>query len=537
MGTFYGGISPAVLRQRDVSVNRPRALSLGVGIFVLLSVSLITSLFLKNSWLWMDEVLSDILIADPSIAHMNKAVVSGMDANPPLFANLYWLIGHSISLNTQFLRVVSILIFSLTIALFFYYSTKLIGTPIQNFVLVTCMVSLTFLNLSLATQIRAYALFLLIGCGYFITIHQLSITPNRPKLLVAHVLLGVGLLFAHNFGLFYLAASGAFFALLWLWSKERKYLLVIGTHGLILLVWLVSWYPSFAIQSQAGKPHSWIPLPTFLSFFNTVGEIAPNLSSKLDYNPFLLWLPIARFVVIAGLFLYIVLKKTKAPFREVIRDKAFVFYGLSGFIYLLTIGIALTVSLVHTSIFLSRYLWPSSLLVIYQLIYAYYYFFGYRTYNRLSSGLLWVYVLFVGTFIVYQNRKLPHFSGDILPYFEGLDKSYPIFVETADYFLPIWFHKLAPRVCYLLDWQTAVTPGNYLNATVEHKILKSVRDNYQVNDIVPKASFNKTNFPHFYIVDEDSQYQIEEFIKQGQVKVVKTIPVAIQGHRILECTF
>ena len=46
----------------------------------------------------MDEVLSYILLSDPSLGHMNWAIVGNIDANPPLFFNLYWLLGHGISL-------------------------------------------------------------------------------------------------------------------------------------------------------------------------------------------------------------------------------------------------------------------------------------------------------------------------------------------------------------------------------------------------------------------------------------------------------
>lgn len=51
----------------------------------------------------MDEVLSYVLISDSSLSHVNDAMVSDMDANPPLFFNFYWLIGHTVSLNPLFL--------------------------------------------------------------------------------------------------------------------------------------------------------------------------------------------------------------------------------------------------------------------------------------------------------------------------------------------------------------------------------------------------------------------------------------------------
>lgn len=90
----------------------------GLILALVFALSLTTSLFFKANWLWMDEVLSYQLISDPSVAHLNAALVSGMDANPPFFPNLYWLMGH-LSLHPQFLRIVSIALFAATAALFF----------------------------------------------------------------------------------------------------------------------------------------------------------------------------------------------------------------------------------------------------------------------------------------------------------------------------------------------------------------------------------------------------------------------------------
>ncbi|NEU69566.1 hypothetical protein GK091_21980 [Spirosoma agri] len=519
--------------------QKKQIIVLSVTLMILLSGSIIASLFFKESWLWMDEVLSYLLVSDPSVAHLNDAVVSGMDANPPLFVNLYWFIGHTISMNPQFLRAVSVVIFAGTIALFYRNTSTLIGKPITNFVFITLIVAFTYLNLTLSTQIRGYSLFLLISLGYFMVLHRLMQSPSQTKWLIGFVLLGILLVFTHNFGLFYAASSGAFVAGLLLWSKNRKYWWVLGAHGLIALIWLLVWYPSFAIQTEAGKPHSWIPLPTFLSFFATVGELAPTVSSTLERR--IPVISILRFLLIAGLWLYIALPRLRAGYEQVIHDRAFTFYVLSGFLYIVPILIALAVTLVHTSVFISRYLWPGHLLLIYQLLYAFY-FFAPRLPARvrqftLSVKLLPVYMALLAVFMFYQNRKTAIFPSGVLSYLPQLDKQYPVFVETADYFLPIWFHHQTPQIRYLLDWKTASQEGNILNATVHHKILKSVREKYGVGNILPSQGFNRTSVPHFYVIDESSNYQIEHFIENGQVRVVRQLPINIEGHRILECVF
>lgn len=508
---------------------------------VTLSVSLIVSLFFKEQWLWMDEVLSYMFISDSSLAHMNDAIVSAMDGNPPVSFNVYWLIGHLTSLNPQFLRAVSVVIFALTITLFYRYTTRLIGTATTNFVLITAIVAFTYLNLLLSTQLRGYSLFLLIGFGYFVLLHQLVTAPGQIRLLVLFCIVGVLLMLTHSFGLFYGAASGLFFAGLLIWSKDRRYLFVLAAHVLLPVAWLLIWYPNFVIQAEAGKPHSWIPVPTLMSFFSTVGDLAPTVSASLESRPLFSFLPILRFFLVVGLWIFIALPRVKSGFRGIIGDKAFLFYLMTGFMYVATIGIALTISLTYTSVFISRYMWPNHLLLLYQLVYAYYFFRSRWSVEvgslALRAKLLPLYVLLLGAFLFYQNRKVSLFPRDILSYLPQLDKRYPVFVETAHYFLPMWFHDKTINVRYLLNWETAVNDNNILQATVAYHVLKSAREKYHVPGIITAQEFTPATVPRFYVIDETSNYQIEDFIKTGQVKVIREIPVAIDGHRIVECVF
>ena len=513
---------------------------LSIGLFLLLAISISVGLYFKEAWLWMDEVLSYVLISDPSLAHLNHALVSGMDANPPLFPNLYWFIGHYGSLNPLFLRIVSVLLFSGTIAVFFWYTTRLVGNAVVNFLLISVMVYMTHQNFVHATAIRSYAILLPISCAYFISIHRLINKPGSFPLLAAHTVLGLLLAFCHNFGAFYLAASGAAFLIVWLWSKQRDYLLVLATFGVIAVTWLVVWYPSFVIQSDAGKPHSWISLPTVRSFFSNVGDLIPGVPVKLSWLPPSLWLDVLRVVLTVALYLYIAMKGLRAGFGVVRHDPAFQFFLLSGFVYLTVILIALVVSLTYTSVFISRYMWPSQLLIMYQWVYGWYYVAGSVRVVPAFRLARWlpVYALLLGGVMVYKVWKTPsNFRSEVLTYLPTQDVQTPVFVETADYFLPIWYHKQRPNVSFLLNWKLANRPGNILAATVDYKILSSLRDNYHVRGIVSANQFTATSFPHFYVVDTREHYQIEAYIKSGQVKVIRELPMNMPGHRLLECVF
>ncbi len=521
---------------------RPSARTLALAIFAVLAISITVSLGFKPNWLWMDEVLSYTLISDPSLHHMNDAVVSGMDANPPLFVNIYWLVEQLGHPGFLALRALSVVLFAASVAGFYRYTTRWVGSPLGNFFWFTLVVGLTYLNFTLSTQIRSYALFLAIGAIYFIACHQLLLAPAQRSRLVWHFVTGVLLAFAHNFGLFYLAASGAFFALWWLWSRQGRYFWPLVSHALVVVIWLLVWFPKFRIQAQAGLPHSWIPLPTIRTFFGTVGDLAPTFSSRFERAHLHGVIPVLRFVLVPVLYIAVAGPRLRRGFDAIASDGATIFFLFAGFIYFGTIVMALVVSFVHTSVFLSRYLWPSHLLLLYMLVYI---FGGSREGGtapvRPAARWLWPalagYLVVFGAFLFYQNRKLVLFPSGIVPYIDALSPRYPVFVESADYMLPIWLQDKSADVRYLLDWDSVSRPGNILGATVEYKILDALREKYGVENVVRPAEFNAANYPHFYCVDESAVFLMEHYLRDGQVNVVREIPVPITGHRIIECTF
>ncbi|GAB3641425.1 hypothetical protein [Spirosoma arcticum] len=513
--------------------NRQATL-LSVVIGLLLLISLTGSLFFKERWLWMDEVLSYILLSDPSRAHMNEVIVSGLDSNPPVYFNFVWTLAQGISLNEYFLRSISIALFAATVAVFYRYTTRLIGTPLINFILFTAVISLTYLNFILSDQIRPYGLYLLMSCLYFITAHQLVKNPSNLRFLGLHFLAGSVLVMTHNFGSFYVAASLCFFAGLYLWSRWHAYWWVAASHLLIFGVWIVLWYANFQIQALVGKPYSWIPEPTVFSFFQMVGELIPTLSSRLEQRPIMAFLPILRVALVLGLFLYIAIPRVKRGFQSVVNDDAFSFYLLAGCIAVLTAGGTVVVSYAYLSVFLPRYQWPSHLLLLFQLVYAFYHVAPAVRFPAQLVRFVPLYVVLVMGFVFYQNRKIVHFPSGILDYLPRNEANYPIFFESSDYFLPIWHHKLA-NAHYLMHRKTVLTKGNLKNSSTDYNLSVPMRERYDIREIVWSTEFTKERFPRFYIVDESSRYQAEYFIANKRIKVLKVIPVPIEGHRILEC--
>ena len=518
-----------------VLTTRWQANRLSVAILFILATGLIVSLFFKERWLWMDEVSSYVLLSDPSLGHANKALVSGLEANPPLTMNAYWLLGHGISLSPMFLRSCSVLFFALTVTLFYRYITGLLGRPVANFIVLTVFVCLTYLNFTLATQVRSYALFSLLHMLFFLNSHRLSTAPTRLGVLLTEVVLGTAVVYAHNFGLLYVATIAAFFFCLMVWSRRWEYLRVLGALAAVGALWFVGWFANFRLQAQIGKPHSWIPLPTFQSFFHTVGDLLPSLSPSLEAKPYLQFLPMLRVAAIVGLMVYLVLPRLRQGYADLVKDPGALFVVQASFVALGTTVLTLIASFTVASVFLNRYMWPNHLLFASVAIYAYHYFLRAGTVPG-RRFLLPLYAAALVPFIIYQNRKVVIFPSVILRPLAGLNPQYPMFFESADYFLPIWYQHLRPNSYYLLDWPAALKSPT-MSSTIDYGIIVSLRDIYHVPQVVRLNEFNAARFPHFYVMDQHSHYQIEEFLESGEVRVVRTIPTGIAGHQILECTF
>lgn len=483
----------------------------------------------------MDEVSSYVLLSDASLAHANRAVVSGLEANPPLTMNAYWLLGHAISMSPLFLRSVSVVFFALTVTVFYRYITQLMGRPVANFVALTLFVCFTYLNFTLATQVRSYAIFSLLHLLFFLNSHRLTTAPTRLGLLVTELALGAAVVFAHNFGLLYVATMAAFFGCLTLWSRRWEYLRVLGVLVGVGSLWFVVWFKNFQLQAQVGKPHSWIPLPTFGSFFRTVGDLLPTLSAHLEANRYLQFLPVLRVAVVVALIGYLGVPKLRRGYAALATDPAGLFFIQASFVAIGTTFLTLIASFVVASVFLNRYLWPNHLLFAGVIIYAYHYFFQ-KGQVPARRFLLPAYAALILPFVVHQNRKVVIFPSGILPYLTGLNPRYPLFFESADYFLPVWYQRIRPNAYFLLDWPAALRSPT-LSSTIDYNIIVSLRDIYHVPQVVRLNEFTTTRFPHFYVMDQRSHYQIEEFLENGRVRVVRTIPTGIAGHQILECVF
>ncbi|UFH52534.1 hypothetical protein [Spirosoma sp. KNUC1025] len=489
-----------------------------------LTSALVLSFFVKDNRLWLDEVFSMTLLEDPSFGHMNEAITSGLETNPPLFFYVYWFLGHTISLNTTFLKIVSGGLYLTAIYFFYLYTIKLINRPKQNFFIYLGAIGLTQLNYVQPTQIRGYSLYILLVCLHVITTHKLFKSPGTTWLLVTHFISGLALLLTHYYGLFIVAISASAFLPLLFWSRQKTYAYPIGSVLLIVCSWLLLWYPQFQLQSSATAAGFWIVKPTATAFFRTIGNLIPSIPKVSGVIPY--W-DIVRVALVTGLFLQMAVKRFRPSWRTFVQDEVYSFYVLTGYLFIGVSLLALAVSLLYVPILVDRYLWPLNLFILFQFAYAVCY---YKPIIHPARFALPLYALCLCLLMLVQSRRATAFPTSVARYLPTLNKSYPVFYESLFYFLPLNYYQLGSNR-FWMDWDSSIKS----NTISEYRAARLFREQYAMTGVVAPHDFSTNHFGRFYIVDEAKKYKFEKLIAAGKIRVIRIIPVPESDVRILEC--
>ena len=495
---------------------------LSLFLFSIISGGLITSLFYKDYRLWLDEILSMILLSDRSLVHMTQAITTGIDASPPLFLYVYSVIGN----NVLVLKAVSVLFFAGGVAVLYNYLARLFNRPLLLFVLLLVVVALTGMNYNLSSQIRNYALFLFLSALYFVSLFQFATKNGGSKHLLWMAVSGLFLAFVHNFGLIYIATSAGLCILLAIWAREYRYLMSLIPCLIAGFFWLIVWYPHFVIQADTGKPYGWIPQPTFSSFFIILDSLLPRIPVLSETN---LTIIVSKVVLLAMLFLTVLLQSLRMGYRQVISDPARMVFLLSAGIFWGVILISLIASFAYTPIFYGRYFWPSHLLVIVQIAYLCRYV-PVVNFPYLKRFVLAGVALACGAYLFRQNKKVVLFPEYVATLTKAVPANSVVFFEIGSDFLTADYYALTNSY-FLLNWKASLKNRD----TLGFKLIGAIREQYGKREIIPEAGFNKVNFPFFYVVDKSSYYLFEQYFDSGAIRIRKEIKESIEGYRILEC--
>jgi hypothetical protein len=249
----------------NVDLIRGSSIKAELSVPILGMVSLLTACFIvcAKKYFLDDELISFILVTDPSQFHMLRALADQVDVSPPFYYVLAWLWARVFGASEISLRIIS----SLGMGLAFFITWRVIRPTFGLWATslgITGAFFLSLLVLEHNAEARFYGLFMAIGALALLQYGRF----NRNGLacswkdFFSNMGIHGSLVLTHNFGLLY---SGIFL-LAYILTGTYKRVFASKVYLSVILGWLAFWpwlVPFFFHQAEVGNPHSWIPVPGY----------------------------------------------------------------------------------------------------------------------------------------------------------------------------------------------------------------------------------------------------------------------------------
>jgi hypothetical protein len=247
------------------NVERPPRQNMAAGEILLLCcsmVSLIVSCILwsPHKQAWMDEIFTWKEANDPSLWHLYYAIQQGADGGMPMFYTTVWLWGKAFGTGVLVLRLYSSIAMCGSLLVTWRAIRRFYGMWATAFG-VLALWGTSGLLLDQNVEARFYGLFML-AVSLAVDIYTRLVQQDDPKrrLMVWSLVCQGALVLTHVLGIVY---SGLILLALILSDRaKRRYrpqLYLFHVAGwLALLVWI----PGIRSSMAAGKPVSWIMMPT-----------------------------------------------------------------------------------------------------------------------------------------------------------------------------------------------------------------------------------------------------------------------------------
>lgn len=483
-----------------------------IPIFATLSLIISCVIVSHKKFFWLDELFSFYLLSDPNFSHMMAALSDKINSAPPLYFILGWLWAKLFNSTELSLRLFSSLGICaafvtvwITLRRIYNFWSASIGT-----LAAFCLSSVI---LEQNAETRFYGLFIAV-CA--LGLLQYEIINRQEKCSFAVLLFNTSIhgaiILTHIFGFLY---SGAI--LFSLVIRDRYFSFFRPSVYLsIVLGWLlfIPWINSFQNQADAGKPHSWIPIPNLIELINSF-----SFSQALA----------VLLVILLGISY--LLFSNEAQFEKIVnaqqKSLAETSFLILAYSVLAVPVVAWIISRTLESIFVSRYMIPItiswSILLTYLSSRIFPSVVASKIYGSSSSKRLIVkqkislimLMVFLVTYPIlyaksYGTQQLPGLKDDSYGYTE-----LPIAVESPHVYLPRFYYSPKPnRYFFILDWQAALDKGNLLNSTVDYKVMEALKQNYPAQNIVQGKDF-LDRYNRFLVLDEDGRRWFEMRIKNN----------------------
>lgn len=483
-----------------------------VVLLAILSLLISCAMISAKKYYWNDELYSWYFLSDESFASMWRAFNDKINNTPALYFVVGWLWARIFGASELSLRLFSSLGFCAALILTWITLRKTYSFwPVSLGVLTVFCTS--EIVLSQNAEARMYGLFLCLGAAallHYDRLNRLSKCGFWDALVLC--VIHVSIIHTHLFGPFYSAAFlGAFVVADIIYRRLRP-----SVYIAIFLSWLsfLLYVPAFLIQSDAGRPRSWLPIPSLRDLVSLV-----SLSSVSFLNVF--------FVFLLGLLLIgCLLIQRKFSFKATKRSLVSVSSQETSLLILTAFFLAIpfgvwVVSQAVRPIFWDRYMIPTILGYSILITFVFSKLFEHSLWGRKSEAssskylkliysgqiLPFAMAVFLSATLLYpllyaksyQGRALPGVFDDTYGY-----DSLPIVVQASAQFLErMHYSPNRDRYYFVLDEEAAFKDESGLFGIQEHKHLKAFRRNYpeQLRAHILDSDKFLAKFDRFLILD------------------------------------
>ncbi len=310
-------------------------------------------LFAFRLWadpLWLDELLTLILVQADSLPKLWAGIVSGIDGNPPLYLTIAWLMAHALPSSVSiaaWLKAANLLMAAAATVILYRVSRRAasaLAAWMGAFLFVTLNDNLAYV----AFELRTYALYFLLA-AFAVLFQQRLNVRHRPRDIALLGIIYAALALSHTFGIVYvgcIALAGFLSRFRGGWQAARPTVLAV----LPALLAFAGWLPFFIQQSTVGRPYMWIAPPELSDLLETLFASKPSM-----------WIALIQIYCLAGAAIWSADKHGSAQIRAVFhnddwqpcRFMALLVAGILGFTLL-----AWTVSVLLFPLFVPRYFTP-----------------------------------------------------------------------------------------------------------------------------------------------------------------------------------
>jgi hypothetical protein len=348
-------------------VDGPAKLKMSAGELLLLGSALLSLVISCILWsphkqAWMDELFTWKEVSDPSLWHLYCAIQHGVDGGMPVFYTTAWLWAKAFGTGVLTLRLYScltmcgaLLVTWLTIRRFYSMWATAFG--------VLAFWGASGLLLNQNVEARFYGLFVL-TVALTVNVYARLVTQPAPKLrlLALSFLSQAALVLTHVLGIIY--GGLILLALIVSDAARRRFRLRVYLFYAAGWLALLAWVPAIRASMAAGKPSTWIMMPTFKTLIATyLFEVFEQWFGLLQRHSneatFQMVRHAAEWIILIPLTLIFLLglrrlvasrQRTDSPARSA--------FLLVGYLLLTTPLVLFVISHLLSPVFVSRYLLP-----------------------------------------------------------------------------------------------------------------------------------------------------------------------------------